>query len=371
MQLQREAGNLAVTRALGSSSPSHMPTARVLQLETPAPTAAPAPAQGRQLAAVWNAQVVIPLARAADRVGRAAVDLPGARADLEGALRTITTLRNATGPDDPNRLRYEIIERRARGVLELVLQHQGVGKDQSQLSEDTRKIRAEAVELGPLLEHRPQPRASAANGGDEQARGEATGGPPTASVPSAAGGSGPDTGPASGSGPMPTPEPRASTPGEAPGPGSSAGPTTTEPELDTIADLWNFLVVRRLWTGQRELAQGSKYATIDYSTAQLYILEFLQATPEGHPNRLKLMRLEAGVETIAGQTAKFAPDLASDPIADQAVNAWNSATAMLEYIPGAQSSNGPGEAPAAAQEPTFTWERPPTARSNDTELERP
>jgi hypothetical protein len=372
MQMQRDAGNRAVTDAFMSSDASSLPASlRTLQLEAAAPPSAPppapGPAQGRELGAIWNTQVVVPLARAADRIGRKSVDLRGARADLEGALRTISTLKRAAAADDPNRLRYEIIERRAQGVLELVLQHQGAGKDENQLSEDTRRIRLEAVALGPLLQHRPQAEEDAANSSDVGGGSSADESPRPAEAPNR------PQGPAAAPGPS-SAAAHGSDATAAPKAAESPEPDT---EINTIADLWNFLVVRRLWSGQRALAQSPKFAILDYSTAQLRIMQFLHATPEGHPNRLKLISLEAGVEAIGGQVAKYAPEFASDPIADQAIDAWNTAVAMLEYIPGAQSG-GPqaGEEPAAgpaagAQEPSFTWERPKPARTDDTALERP
>jgi hypothetical protein len=364
LQLQRAAGNLAVARALQrtkAAGAAAVPTA--VQLEAAAASGA-TPA-GPQLAAVWNAQVVVPLARAADRVGRATPDYKGAKSDLEAALRTVGMLRDATPTKDRNRLRFEIIERRARGVLEIVNQHLGVGRTDRQLDTDTIKIRVEATELGPKLEHRPGPEAADIVRGRDAA---------------------------AGSGPVASAEPGAgATQPPAPAPAAAAAPTAAPDGADTsaakgddsIEDLWNFLVVQRLWSAQKQLSEDPKFAILDYNNARLYILLFLQATPEGHPNRLPLISLDAGVEAIAGQMATRSPDFVStDPLDDQAIAAHDTAEAMVEFIPGAPQQAASGQpaggatgasdgASGGSKEPDFTWERAPAPRSDDTALERP
>ena len=360
LQLQRAAGNDAVTRALQRTrSAAAAPASMSVQLASAEGSGAPA--AGPQLAAVWNTQVVVPLARAADRVGRATPDFPGAKSDLEGALRSVATLRDATPSGDPNRLRFDIIERHARGVLELVKQRLGVGRTDNQLDSDTIKIRLEATELGPKLEHRPGPdEAKFVGGGGEaaDASGEA--------APNAAESGGPSS----------------AAPDTAPGP--AAGADASGAGGDSVADLWNFMVVQRLWSAQKELSENPKFAIFDYSSARLNILLFLKATPEGHPNRLPLIKLESGVGVIADQMASRSTEFVStDPLDEQAVDAWDTATAMVEFIsggPAPDASEGPAGAPAAGakggktgvtQEPAFTWERGSPNKANDTDLEQP
>lgn len=337
MRLQRDAGNLAVTHAL--ATPRHRmghPSLFPLQRQ-PAATVG-APSSRAQLGAVWDAQVVIPTARAADRLARAEADPKGARTDLETALRTILTVSTATPAGDPDRLRLQIIERRTRGVLDLVDQRFGGGKSDDRLVNDMIDKRSEAAALGPALQHMPDIHGMAMPGSLDESAATATAIPSGAASPGAAGGS--------------------------------------------IADAWDLFVVNALWSGQQALVDSPGSAITHFAWATYRILEFIQATPTGHTNRLRLLTLHAGIQSLRDRLARLDPALAGDPLVERATDAYEAVVAMGEILTGEQSSSaavGPDSAQGAGSsseapdttEPDFTWERERPPMQDDTALERP
>ena len=369
LQLQRTAGNQAVARAMTSarSSTAH-PSLFPLQRQ-PAGTNRNDSA-GAQLAAVWDAQVVVPLARAADRLGRAEADPKGAKADIETALRTISTIRTATRGDDPNGGRLQVTERRTRGVLDLVDQRLGGGKNGDQIIiNDMIKVRSEAATLGPLVEHWPEVAQPDSGSDAEPAQepgtqtpepGQGTAQAPAPRLPAEA--------------PVETAPATAATPSEAASLGAAG---------ESIADLWKFVVIDRLWSGQQAFGHGDSHkAMYDYNMATLRILQFQDAPPEGHPNLLRLLNLAAGVESIGDLMTERDREFGGDPLVDRAFAAYETAVLMAGNFGGPESSST-SETPAGAQrpgslsedssttEPDFTWERERPPFKDDTALERP
>ena len=233
LQLQRAAGNRAVTSALAAAQSASSPAHSMAIQREPGESAGNAPT-GTMLGAIWDAQVVVPLARAAERLARDKPDLKGARPELESALGTIATLRNATPAEDPNHVRLQIVERRARGPLDLVDRRLGGKAAGHPLENGMIEVRAEAASLGPLLEHMPDQDALIQQGA-------------AGSTASAAPAEAPASGPPDG-----TPAPPASAePGKAPVEAVESATTTPSGATSagaggpSIADVWRILVVDR------------------------------------------------------------------------------------------------------------------------------
>src|SRR5437762_1504176 len=154
MEWQRAAGNRAVASALTASRSAAADLITFTIQRAPADVPGNA-SGGLQVGAIWNAQVVLPLARAADRLGRDKPDLKGARPGVETALGTVTTLKSATPASDPNQVRFQIVERRVRGVLELVDQRLGQSPKGHALENQMIEVRNEVSSFGPTLKHMP------------------------------------------------------------------------------------------------------------------------------------------------------------------------------------------------------------------------
>ncbi len=355
LQLQRTAGNQAVASAMATPRSSTADPSLFELQRQPGGTNSNNSA-GAQLVAVWDAQVVIPLARAADRLGRAEADPTGARADIETALRTISTVRTATPGGDPNRGRLEVTERRTRGVLDLVDQRLGRGKSGNQLSNDMINVRSEAATLGPLLEHvpeAPESETQMSEPGQESAQ------PPAPPLPEA---------------PVKTAPVKAASPSKA-APGGAA--------RESIADFWTSIVIGHLWTGQQSFDQGDTGPGIfGYTQALDWILRFKIATPKSHPNFLRLVNLAAAVQSIQDLMTDRDREFGGDPLVDRAILAYESVVVMAGKFGGPESSST-SETPAGGQrpgslsedsgttEPDFTWERERPPFKDDTALERP
>lgn len=348
LQLQRAAGNSAVASALAASRLVPSPTASVAVQRAPGDIAGNASASS-QLGAVWDRQVVLPLARAAERLGRDKPDLEGARPELETARRTIATLREATPAEDPNHVRLEIVERRARGPLDLIDRRLGRSSKGRPLENGMIEVRAEAASLGPLLEHMPDQHVLIQKGA-------------VRSPASAAQAQGPASGP---------PAAAPASPGSAtaaPVDAASAGAGAGGP---SIAEVWKVLVVDRFWSGQKAMDETPYLGYFDWTVAISRITEFYEAAPPGHPTRFPLLKLFTDAMQVHDLMGELDREFAGDPLADRAEEAYGTAVEMGEILSGQPSTDT--EAPEGGQpgEPDFTWERERPPMKNDTDLERP
>lgn len=338
--LQRTAGNAAVSSLLAAAHPlTGRPTAGRVQREPAGTAAAPAAsptansAMADQLAAMWEKSVVVPLARAADRLGREDKDLAGARAELAVALPTIRTIRDATPDDDPNRHRLTSVERIVKGVSDVIEQRLGGSTSDSQFEKEMMALRFEAVELGPQVKDKPPVEALV--------RGViGLGAEVDFEVPAGA-------------------------------------------ALKSPSELWKIFVIDYLWDAQREFGQHS--AGWDWKSmlgVGLAIQEFTEAAAAGDPIGSRLFALGAGVTALLSRLKERIPageahEATADDLADDAIRAYDLGAAMQKFLTGkpATTAESPGPTDVEA-EPNFTWEskdplEAPTPFVNDTDLLRP
>ncbi|MEZ0241671.1 MAG: hypothetical protein ACAH65_12825 [Chloroflexota bacterium] len=358
LQLQRAAGNRAVTSALAAAPSATSPEFPFAIQRAPADSAGNASA-GTQLGAVWDKQVVLPLARAAERLGRDKPDLEGARPELETARGTIAMLRAATPAEDSNHVRLEIVERRARGPLDLIDRRLGRSSKGRPLENGMIEVRAEAASLGPLLEHMPdqdtliQKGAVRSPASAAQAQGPASG--PVAAAPAS------PASPEPGNAPVEAAD--SATTATADGGAVAGGPS--------IAEVWKVLVVDRFWSGQKAMEETPYLGYFDWTVAISRITEFYEAAPPGHPTRFPLLKLFTDAMQVHDLMGELDREFAGDPLADRAEEAYGTAVEMGEILSGQPSTDTEGPEGGEPGEPDFTWERERPPMKNDTDLERP
>jgi len=324
---------------LGGASPVPGPnTPGAFQREpasaTPAPVGTPAanPSMAGQLGAMWEQGVVVPLARAADRLGREKKDLVGARTDLTAALQTISTVRDGTPADDPNRLRLTSVERIVKGVLDVVEQRLGGSTSDSQFERELMALRFEAVELQPMVTHKP---------------------------------------------------PIEGLVGAILGEGAAGFKVPPSVAQKSAADLWKIFVINYLWEAQRDFGKRSA-GTVwsDVLGVGLAIQQFGQAAPDDDPVGPRLFALEAAATALLSRLKERVPAddfrrATADDLAGDAERAYGLGVEMKRILTGepatAKPASGPGE---SAGEPNFTWESKDPLEGqkpfkNDTDLMRP
>lgn len=335
LALQQQAGNAAVARWLAAAPGAAIQGAGPGVQRAAGAVAAPEPggaATGQaaigQLGAVWERGVVVPLARAADRLGREEKDLPGARTELATALETIRAVRDGTPADDPNHVRLTSVERIVASVLDVVDARLGAGMSDSQYDRELMTVRLEAVELQPLVTHKP----------------------PIEDLVQAILGE-----------------------------GAADFEIPASVAAKSAAELWKVFVIDYLWDTQRdfgELSPGAAWANV-LGVGQA-IQHFQRAAPDGDPVRRRMFALEAAATALLSRLKERIPaddfrHATADDLADDAARAFDLGVAMKGHLTG-QSAVEP--APEGAGEPGFTWENidPDAARrpfENDTNLMRP
>jgi hypothetical protein len=312
--MQRSAGNAAVARQLAA---------------TPAPQAA-----GQQLGALWNELVVLPVARAYDRLSLDKPDYDSASRELQTTSLGIRTVKAATPADDKNLPRISVLEARVEGLRELIAEKRGQGKSDFEISTEMRDRRFEAEGLQPQLIHGPWV---------EDLRENATDAKPS--------------------------EPT-TVPAEAPGPSNNRDAKKDE----SVPELFHDLVVTDIWKGQQAFsADGPVNAHTYFLMASMNALRFQGGTPEGHPNRLKLMKLTQELTTLADILGTKYGAAQTAPL-DQAADAYDFAKQMGKLLTGQPDDDevGADAAQAGSGEPAFTWEgKENEPFVNDTALERP
>jgi hypothetical protein len=288
-----------------------------------------------QLGAVWERGVVVPLARAADRLGREEKDLSGARADVDGALTTIRTVREGTPANDPNSVRLQSVERIVAGVLDVIDARLGVAMSERQFDRELMALRLEAVELQPMVTKKP-------------AIGDLI--------------------------------------------GAILGEAAADFEVPSgaaeksAADLWKIFVIDYLWDAQRDFSQlspGTIWANV--LGVGVAIQQFQRAATGGDPAQPRLFALEAGATALLSRLRERIPaddfrHATADDLAADSVRAYQLGAQMKGYLTGEPDIEPAPDVAAgtagAAGEPDFTWEKtdPVGARQpfeNDTNLMRP
>jgi hypothetical protein len=166
--LQQSAGNQAVVQSLAANAPSRQATTTsvtpagqasavagtLATAQREAAQAAPSPALGPDFAAMWTAEVIVPLGRVTFLVEEEGMSL-GAMRRLIQALEAIMNVLGATPRDDPNRLRVQVLARMIGALLELVSLRGGNKSTNQELLADMILWRSQAVDLEPLIRHAP------------------------------------------------------------------------------------------------------------------------------------------------------------------------------------------------------------------------
>ena len=159
-------------------------------------------------------------------------------------------------------------------------------------------------------------------------------------------------------------------PAEAPGPSNNSDAKKDESVPELFHDLRS---VTDIWKGQQAFsADGPVNAHSYFLMASMNALRFQGGTPEGHPNRLKLMKLTQELTTLADilGTKYGAAQTAPRP-SGRRLRLCQADGQLLTGKPDEDELDA-DPALAGSGEPAFTWEgKENEPFVNDTALERP